>query len=184
MNFTYFKNIDLTTEQILLLISATGEFAYLFFGLLAATAAFNPDKLDNMILNAANNTTTYKLKAENALTFVTNTVDITQISIQSFALILATASANFRWNTESSEYVKAKYIITEILYYLCVCNAAKWVTDSFIEGHYLRSSEAKILVFGETTWKAITQATYPLVLFYRFHSVHMVLKVIDKINKD
>ena len=81
MNFTYFKNIDLTTEQILLLISATGEFVYLFFGLLAATAAFNPDKLDDMIINAANNTTTYKLKAENALTFVTNTVDITQISM-------------------------------------------------------------------------------------------------------
>lgn len=169
---------------MLLLISATGEFIYLFFGLLAATSAFNKEKLDEMIHNAPNTTHPEKFQAESALTFVTNTLDITQISMQTFVLILTTAPGPLRWCSETTRSKRMKYIITEILYYLSVCNAAKWVTDSFVEGHYLRLSEAKILVFGKSTWTAITQATYPLVLFYRFHSVHMILKVIDKINSE
>ena len=180
------KGMRLTTEHILLLISATGEFIYLYFGIFAATAAFNREKLE-LIMGHAHNTTQEITNqkifvAENALTFVMNSIDIAQIAIQTFALMIATSNLTFNWNVNDPQRVK--HYITEVLYYLCVCNGAKWVTDSFIEGHYLRSSEAKILVFGDTTWTGITQTTYPLVLFYRFHSVHMTLKVIDKINNE
>lgn len=172
--------MKLGTEHILLLISATGQFVYLYFGVLAAATAFNGNNLHKMVEHADKNTTEGELLAENALNIVMDSVDIAQVGTQTFALIIATMGLPFVWHGGDPQ--RYKHILKELLYFLCVCNAAKWITDSFIEGHYLKSSEAKILVFGETTWTAITQTTYPLVLFYRFHSVHMVLKVIDKIN--
>lgn len=176
------QGIKLSTNHYLLLISATGEFIYLYFGIVAATTAFNKEILDKIEehAQAQTNETRSELVAENALNFVTNSMDVVQIAVQTSALILATMGKTFNWRTEDAG--KAKHILSEVLYYLCVCNAAKWITDSFIEGVYLKSSEAKILVFGETAWTAITQTSYPLVLFYRFHSVHMILKIIDNIN--
>mgnify|MGYP001795627435 CR=1 FL=1 len=136
----------LTTEHILLLISATGEFIYLYFGILAATAAFNREKLE-LIMGHAHNTTQEITNqkifvAENALIFVMNSIDIAQIAIQTFALVIATSNLPFNWN-DVNDPQRVKHYITEVLYYLCVCNGAKWVTDSFIEGHYLRSKRSK-----------------------------------------
>lgn len=176
-------------EMILLMVAATGEFIYLYFGVLASTAGFDSEKLNMMAEIERNQTTTQGQELASRatlfeicwITFVTNVLDIHQISIQTLLLILARVKEGSRVQWETGD-ARKKYFLKEILWYLCVCNFSKWVTDSFIEGRFLKESQVKDLVFGgETTWTAITQSTYPLVLFYRFHSVHMILGVMGKI---
>lgn len=122
------------------------------------------------------------LVAENALSFVIHSIDILQIATQTYILIVATTKNDFDWGAINST-VLSRRIAKEILYYLCICNATIWITNSFIEGHYKRAQDARILVFGKTGWTGIAQSTYPLALFYRYHSVHMCMKVIDKVKR-
>lgn len=154
--------------------------------MLASTAGFNSDKLETMVEMESNITEHYIPLSKDALseiswlTFFINIIDILQIAIQTFILILAESNQGNRiaWRVGGK---RKKHWFKEILWYLCVCNFSKWVTDSFIEGHFLQISEAKDLVFGAKVWTAITQSAYPLVLFYRFHSVHMIIGVIGVI---
>lgn len=173
-------------ETILLLAAAVGEFIYLYFGILAASAVFKEKTMDEMMnlemkqshFNGQEEDR-FSLRRLGWLNFFTNIIDIFQIGAQTLLLFLAESSISvLTWCEDRS---KKKSLLRELLWYLCVCNFAKWVTDSFIEGHFLKNSEAKTLVFGSTRWTAITQSTYPLVLFYRFHSVHMIVRLTDTI---
>ena len=139
-----------------------------------------------MTLTPSSNSTDTPLESDQTIldiswiTFFTNSLDVFQIAIQTFILLVSqeTKKDEVRWSHNES---RSKYFLKEIFRYLCVCNFFKWFTDSFIEGHFLKNSEAKTLVFGEPTWTGITQSAYPLVLFYRFHSVHMLLNAIDRL---
>jgi len=156
-------------------VAATGEFVYLYFGLLGASAAFNQNSVDTMMTQVTNHTGSYicnesMLQEISYVNFFTNIIDIVQIAMQTLLILI------MKENVNNHLPIDLNYLT------LCACNFFKWVTDSFIEGHFfLKSSETKTLVFSETTWTAITQTTYPLVLFYRFHSVHMILELLDKI---
>ena len=167
-------------------MAATGEFIYLYFGLLSSTAGFGPDMLDAMV-ELEQQVSHPKLREDKEtllqicwLTFFNNAIDILQIALQTFLLVLAKSNHNTTINWRENQERK-KYLFKETLWYLCVCNFSKWVTDSFVEGNLLKNSEAKNLVFGSQTWTGITQSVYPLVLFYRFHSVHMILGVMGAI---
>ncbi|KAF6021304.1 hypothetical protein EB796_020387 [Bugula neritina] len=178
----------LHSETILLLVAATGEFVYLYFGLLGASAAFNQNSVDTMMTQVTNHTGSYicnesMLQEISYVNFFTNIIDIVQIAMQTLLILIMKENVNNHLPIDLNYLTtKKQKIFLQSLWYLCACNFFKWVTDSFIEGHFfLKSSETKTLVFSETTWTAITQTTYPLVLFYRFHSVHMILELLDKI---
>jgi len=169
-------------------VAATGEFVYLYFGLLGASAAFNQNSVDTMMTQVTNHTGSYicnesMLQEISYVNFFTNIIDIVQIAMQTLLILIMKENVNNHLPIDLNYLTTNKQkIFLQSLWYLCACNFFKWVTDSFIEGHFfLKSSETKTLVFSETTWTAITQTTYPLVLFYRFHSVHMILELLDKI---
>jgi len=169
-------------------VATTGEFIYLYFGIIVASAAFNDNSVNTMVKQVDNRTSSYIdnpgiLKEISYVNFFTDTIDIVQIAMQTLLILIMKENVNNHFPIDLNYLTtKKQNIFLQSLWYLCACNFFKWVTDSFIEGHFfLKSSETKTLVFGDTTWTAITQTTYPLVLFYRFHSVHMILELVDKI---
>lgn len=69
--------------------------------------------------------------------------------------------------------------LSGILLYLFVVNAVCWGTDSFYEvkteldaGLFLTQNS----IYGKRTWHVITQAFYPLAVYFRFHSALIFLK--------
>ncbi|XP_067949755.1 uncharacterized protein [Watersipora subatra] len=173
-------------ETILLLIAAFGEFVYLYFGTVTATAGLDPVKLREMVLENHNDTRLnfryddkHGLERLNLicwLTLLTNFIDIFQVSLQTYFIIFSEGNlAN--WHQRLNGGNRKLCVFKEIVWYLCVCNFAKWISQSIFEDSLLRNSEAKTLVFSVDRRTAITQTTYPLVLFYRFHSGVMLLSM-------
>jgi len=170
-------------------VAATGEFIYHYFNIFANSSVFHDSLLNEMVQRKHNST---DLLLENksilikigAMDFVSNTIGMLQVGLQTFFILNMSESLNERNFKEKLKNFssKKKTAFIEFLWYMCVCNFFKWVTDSFIEGHFLVITGSMTIVFGESTWTAITQTCYPLVLFYRFHSVHMILELIDDIQ--
>ena len=155
---------------------------YLYFGLVAATAGLDSDKLAAMASVQLQETSTIFIEDTSNLTTLcwlilfNNLIDLFQITIQTFLLILAEQGCDSKIKWKSGQRWKS-HLLKEILWFLCVCNFCKWGSESFLEDYILKNSEPKSLVFTMSKRTAITQSTYPLVLFYRFHSAIMMLAV-------
>ena len=152
---------------------------YLYFGLMASTAGLNEKKLEAMLSTNNHTSLAFQLEKQTIfqiclITIFNNLLDILQISLQTFLLITAEGNHGTPIEWDNRQELKCK-VLKEILWFLCVCNACKWISQSFLEDHILSNSEAKTLVFHVEKRTAITQGTYPLVLFYRFHSAVMLL---------
>ena len=168
-------------EIILLLVATVGEFVYLYFGLMASTAGLNEEKLAAILSKNNNTSLAFQLEKQTIfqiclITIANNLLDILQTSLQTFLLITAEGNhgAPIKWVNRPD--LKRK-VLKEILWFLFVCNVFKWASQSFLEDYILSNSEAKTLVFHVEKRTAITQGTYPLVLFYRFHSAVMLLEM-------
>jgi len=170
-------------------VATTGEFIYHYFSIFANSSVFY-DSLLNEMVQEEQNSTNWLLENRKVLTqigqinFASDVIGMLQIGLQTFLILNMSKSlneCNFKEKLKNFS-TRKKSAFIEFLWYVCVCNVFKWVTDSFIEGHFLVITGSTKLVFGESTWTAITQASYPLVLFYRFHSGHMIFELIDNIQ--
>lgn len=57
----------------------------------------------------------------------------------------------------------------EMVTFLIICNVTIWVTNTFnMEKHHLNQNVR--LCFGDDAWVMVKHATFPLMLFYRFHA--------------
>ena len=53
---------------------------------------------------------------------------------------------------------------------LSVCNFMFWIIDTFIKLLFNTYNHAQLEVFGNNTWRSLTNMLYPLQIFYRFHA--------------
>jgi len=170
-------------------VAATGEFIYHYFSIFANSSVFY-DSLLNEMVQEEQNSTNWLLENRNVLiqigqmNFASNTIGMLQVGLQTFFILNMSESLNERNFKEKlkSFSPRKRTAFLKCLCYVCVCNLFKWITDSFIEGHFLIITGSAELVFGKSTWTAITQTCFPLVLFYRFHSWHMILELIDDLS--
>ncbi|KAH6936397.1 hypothetical protein HPB50_016457 [Hyalomma asiaticum] len=53
--------------------------------------------------------------------------------------------------------------------FLIICNVTIWVTNTFNMEKYHLNQHVR-LCFGDDAWVMVKHATFPLMLFYRFHA--------------
>lgn len=163
-------------------MATTGEFIFKYFSTLAASGAFNSDIAEEM--REQRNTSTHSendiLITMTKLDFFTDLTTMFQISVQTVLIVLSESlvieQTVRRLNIKLS-------VLREVILYISVCNFAIWCTDSFLDGHLLTKTTAFHLIFGENRWQSVKRSTYPLVLFYRFHSLQMLIKQITTMFK-
>lgn len=178
-----FQGTKWDTENNLLFIAVAGEIAFLSFDAVAHALAFNEDNRHIMANSSINisaiNTRLNESTIHNFATFnfAQDFLTIFQVLLQTFCLLILTHEAKESAALKLS--LRQKMLTIFLLSYISVCNIAIWVSCSFIETDY---SQGKVslyvvneLVIGERNWKFVSTLLYPLVLFYRFHSVKQVL---------
>ncbi|CAB0020517.1 unnamed protein product [Nesidiocoris tenuis] len=58
----------------------------------------------------------------------------------------------------------------ELLTFLIVCNVTMWITETFEIKSHSDLSDPRSHYYGQFLWACITHLTFPLTMFYRFHS--------------
>ncbi|CAH1397844.1 unnamed protein product [Nezara viridula] len=58
----------------------------------------------------------------------------------------------------------------ELLMFLIVCNVTMWITETFEIKSHSNTNDPRSAYYGELIWSSITHLTFPLTMFYRFHS--------------
>ncbi|XP_014254959.1 otopetrin-1-like [Cimex lectularius] len=58
----------------------------------------------------------------------------------------------------------------ELLTFLIVCNVTMWITETFEIKSHSDHNDPRSSYYGEFLWSTITHLTFPLTMFYRFHS--------------
>lgn len=105
---------------------------------------------------------------------VEDVVDCVHIIIQTSIIIMTADSKRIFEGT-------SRRVQKPMLAFLAICNLAVWFDGSFIE-----SSNAStfycVNVEIMSSWKVISVIIYPFMLYYRIHSMSMILKIIDRLN--
>ena len=161
-----------TVEDFLLLVSSLGMFILFYF---TFTASFT------MIVDG------YQpegLGAIPALIFVDSILNIVDVIVQTSLLIRASRiqPGMVVSNQDGSVLERnAPYVLAQTLSFLAICNLGQWGLDSFVE---VKADEAFGTVqgffFGES-WGLIKHATYPLCIFYRFHSLIHIVNILPAV---
>lgn len=115
----------------------------------------------------------YQILDIGALLFTSNLIVIAQVICQTLLLIIGQRAK--RSSQASSDWKQ------EMLWYVAICNGAKWMLDSLIDGTVSKNNPVKAVVFSSLKWKAISTSISPLHLFFRFHSMHLCVSLKNKL---
>ena len=91
-------------------------------------------------------------------------VYVIQATAQTFLMIFA--------NNNTLSY--SNPTISWLCYFLAVCNFFKWADSSLTLSSVGHTNPIKELVFSRMTWLTISRFLFPMMLFYRLHSVHLL----------
>uniref|UniRef100_A0A0K8TBB5 Otopetrin-3 n=1 Tax=Lygus hesperus TaxID=30085 RepID=A0A0K8TBB5_LYGHE len=70
----------------------------------------------------------------------------------------------------NSKSLRGKKPGRELLTFLIVCNVTMWITETFEIKSHSDLSDPRSTYYGQFLWSSITHLTFPLTMFYRFHS--------------
>lgn len=146
--------------------------------LVATFAAYKP-YLRNKMLDNLNKThspfheTNQTLLNDASLELTTNLLDLIQVPMQTY-LILVINNEQFNLNEIEG---KCKHILKLSLQFLAMSNFMAWMDGSFLEFEIVQEIPWNDLIFGKKVWTGIAIFTLPVTLFYRFHSVHLMIEV-------
>ncbi|XP_018012277.1 uncharacterized protein LOC108669458 isoform X3 [Hyalella azteca] len=140
-------------DDILLMVSAFGLFAYAIFSAVAGSLSAYTEE-------------------PNLLVLVTSSLSILQVIIQ-MVFIKDTQRRQVRL-PEHERTKPGRQIIT----FLLICNLAMWIVYTF-ETQKVEANPVQLEFFGKLAWTILLRCTIPLAIFHRFHST-VVLAAIWK----
>ncbi|XP_073998766.1 proton channel OtopLc-like [Rhodnius prolixus] len=103
--------------------------------------------------------------AENYVGLVTTVLQTVQVLIQTPFISDGLRRCS---NTKSLRVQKPG---RELLTFLIVLNVTMWITETFeIKSHTAMDGDPSSRYYGQFLWAVVTHLTFPLTMFYRFHS--------------
>ena len=106
----------------------------------------------------------------------TQVVDILETIGQTYVLIAISSDIQI-----TKSIIKAggfnRAVFGFVFQALAVENLMFWLNSSFIDFGIIQNIPWNIAVYGKSIWPGLAQFTLPLALFFRFHSVHIILEV-------
>eukprot|EP00112_Aurelia_sp_Birch-Aquarium-sp1_P010023 Seg2162.6 transcript_id=Seg2162.6/GoldUCD/mRNA.D3Y31 product="hypothetical protein" protein_id=Seg2162.6/GoldUCD/D3Y31 len=151
-----------SSDDILLIIGVVGSFAFDFTTLFSAAEAF----------------------MKNIKAFSPDTALVTIIGAcvlictKIFQTIVIIFSRRYTPNKASSESRRSARRVQQWCLFLLTTNLSLWALDSFVE---VRNGGVNSYPYGkivyQKTWTAIEAVTYPVTIFFRFHSAAMLFEL-------
>ena len=151
-----------SSDDILLIVGVVGSFAFDFTTLFSAAEAFMKN-----------------IKAFSPKTaLVTILGACVLICTKIFQTIVIIFSRRYTPNRASSESKRSARRIQQWCLFLLTTNLSLWALDSFVE---VRNGGVNSYPYGkivyQKTWTAIEAITYPVTIFFRFHSAAMLFEL-------
>lgn len=104
--------------------------------------------------------------------------ELLTIPLQTYLLTALSSNPRIMQNIRSSP--RKSFILTVSLQFLAMSNLMFWMNGSFLEFELIEKSPWTRVVYGDK-WMGIAQFTLPILLFFRFHSVHMIVEIYVKL---
>lgn len=170
--------------DMLLMVAAGGMFLYHMF-ILVASCSMLYSTQRNHTVNFEKKTIPHPLPiVENVgvlyyigiFSLIDHLVLVFQVIFQTMLLI------GGQYASKSTSPIRS--IKSEFLWYIAVCNAARWVTDSFFDTTVSQINPIKQIVYPADMWIVISRALFPLMLFYQFHSAHLCYALKHRLYPD
>ena len=151
-----------SSDDILLIIGVVGSFAFDFMTLFSAAEAFMKN-----------------IKAFSPKTALMTIVGAcVLICAKIFQTIVIIFSRRYTPNKASSESRRSARRVQQWCLFLLTTNLSLWALDSFVE---VRNGGVNSYPYGkivyQKTWTAIEAVTYPVTIFFRFHSAAMLFEL-------
>ena len=93
-----------------------------------------------------------------------------QVALQTFIITIAS-------KTKYLQSIKqTRPLLAVLCWCLAFCNFFKWLDSSLNLSSVAHTNPVKELVFSRSTSVVIARSLFPMILFYRFHSVHLLFE--------
>ncbi|XP_074663016.1 uncharacterized protein LOC141915402 [Tubulanus polymorphus] len=161
-------------NEYLLMLSVSGTIVYLYFSSISAVATIRGNH--SLVANSTSGPAFVTLPAGSPIPnmmLAYNIINFAQIWLQTTFLIYT--SHHLPKQDKNTAQVRA------VILGLTACNFALWVVLSFIELKFDDASPVQENYF-RGYWSTIMRLTYPLGIFYRFHSILLLLEHFAKFN--
>ena len=163
-DFLQTEKLDLRAGDLLLLVATAGLIAYHLFSAIGAFGIMIPSRRDHLAVDE-------QILAKTVLSFFHSILSVLQVSAQTAIIILSNAVSP----QNSTDEAFKKYLLR----FLAISNGFKWFSGSMILGCIRETDPIKKYAFTMQTWISISRTVYPMLLFYRLHSVHLTWHVAD-----
>lgn len=175
-------------DSLVIMVATTGLFAYHLFRFVGSFGVFNVtveyfnhthisgrDTLEYMEVYGSSRTTRI-----GALSVTTSGLFFIQVALQTFIIVFGLnvtkykhktggTTNNARQNREGQgEMVKISWIR-----YMAICNFTVWLYSCLLLSNLSNTDPIAELGFSER-WPEISRSVYPMMLFYRLHSMHLL----------
>ena len=144
---------------------------------IALSRANNQTITDKVIndKNVNDNGTFAEVKQQIILFTFTEVFELIQVPVQTYLLTVISSDPSILHNIKASNPIKF-CILINVFQFLAMVNSVLWVNGSFIEFNIIEHLPWTYVLYGDT-WKSLAQFTLPILLFFRFHSVHMIIEM-------
>lgn len=157
-----------------------GTILRLFFLIVPVPSAFNDDNLDKMLeeINKAaggihQHETVDSIKASAECSLASYLVDIFQVCLQAVILLVI---KHDQFNINSVEGRLGPMFVF-LLQCIAMSNFMAWVSGSFIAFESVSETPWLDFFYTKKIWTVLAQFTLPVTLFFRFHSVHVIIEM-------
>ncbi|XP_057299356.1 proton channel OtopLc-like [Hydractinia symbiolongicarpus] len=133
------------SDDALLIVSFTGVFLYAGLSFTAAVTELNV------------------MQSMSTLLLIKSSLVLIESMLQVTAIVKA---LRFRPSFKGTQ----GDIVRQGALFLLTTNLALWGQDSFFELRNMATTPIQVMLYGSTTWRAVTIFAYPLCIFFRFHA--------------
>ena len=172
--FLFLQAVNLSISSILLVIAAVGTSVTTCLQIYPSFAALSSTHVVEVITRYSLNKTVEQEVTAVIISTINQTFELVTIPIQTY-LIITISSDQRAMQHINLNRVKA-FWFNACIQFLLMANLIYWINGSFLQFSIQESLPWNDFVFGKPVWAGLVQFALPLLLFFRFHSVHIIVE--------
>ena len=162
-------------EDLVLLVATAGLILYHLFTIAGVSTIADEEQRNEALAIRYNEThTVFHCKSTIA---DTGLLSITVSCILTVEVLLQTTLIIFASNMPNDIDEERLRMLKKLCTYLAVGNLFEWFDSSLTLGSVKHTDPIKEIVYSKKTWTVLSRCIFPMMLFYRFHSGHLLWHV-------
>lgn len=169
--------MHLEAGDLLYLISVTGILVYDLFNVVGSDGILEEESLNKLIADMDPDSSIFTVvtaKVLGTLSMSISVLFILQATLQTAIVIFGNNVRRIRPYTGRDKKIA-------LFWSLVIGNLSIWFGSTLLLGSVRYTDPIKELVFSKQTWIVISRCVYPMLLFFRLHSCHLLYVAGDNI---